>query len=30
MKELRNRANTKDAKKWAKLKAIKADYNLGY
>ena len=30
MKGLMNRANTKDAKKWAKLKAIETDYNLGY
>ena len=30
MKGLKNRANTKDAKKCAKLKAIKTDYNLGY
>ena len=30
MKGLKNRANTKDAEKWAKLKAIKTDYNLDY
>lgn len=30
MKGSKNRANTKDAKKWVKLKEIKTDYNFGY